>query len=360
MNDPFFTLSLSCCDVAPYLDECFDSILSQSFADWDCVVWVETSDDDTLAVVRRRTGNDPRFRVFTGPRTGSCSVSRNKGIELARGKYVLFVDGDDCFAPDALRRLRERIGEHPGMDVYAGATRYFLHETGETVRVLDNYPAGLDRELTGAEATFLRPDLWTISMLQLNAFRVGFLREGAFKCVVGLRGQDMEFFSRVLYRARRVLPVHEAFYNYRVRENSVTTSRKSRLDSFYDHHARIYRSLLSFYAEVSREPGFDRRVAAYWAKAWVSRQIAFEWFRPKALDGIPRARRVDALRALFADGFDAFDRLRREGGFKTRLVGLWIKVFVKHPRLRGFSELFFRTYAALNRLKAKAGRRPRA
>lgn len=350
---PFFTIPLSCCNVAPYLDECFDSILSQSFAGWECIVWLEDSDDGTPEIVRRRTAGDARFRVFSGPKSGSCSVSRNKGIELARGEYILFADGDDLLAPEALRRLRDRIAERPGADIYSGAIRYFRHGTGETVSILDNYPAGPDREMTGPEATILRPDLWTISMLQLSVFRRDFLREGAFRCIEGLRGQDMEFFSRALYRARRVVPLHDVHYFYRVRPDSVTTSRQGRFDSFYGHHAVIYRSLLAFHDTVSREPGFDRRVAAYWAKAWISRQMAFEWFRPRVLDAVPRARRAETLRALFADGFGSFDRLRRAGGPKTRLAGWWIKLFVLHPALRGCAELFFRAWNALHRFKSR-------
>ena len=354
MTTPFFTISLSCCNVAPYLDECFDSILSQSFYDWECVVWVEDSGDATAEIVRRRTAGDSRFRVFAGPKTGSCSVSRNKGIELARGKYILFADGDDLLAPEALPRLHDRIAGRPGADIYAGAIRYFRHGTDETVSILDNYPAGLEREMTGPEATILRPDLWTISMLQQSVFRRDFLREGAFRCIEGLRGQDMEFFSRALYRARRVIPLHDVHYFYRVRPDSVTTSRQGRFDSFYAYHAIIYRSLLAFYDTVSREPGFDRRVAAYWAKAWISRQLAFEWFRPRVLDAVPRIRRADTLRDLFADGFAAFDRLRRSNGMKTRLVGCWIKLFVRHPAMRGCAELFFRAYNALHHLVSRA------
>ncbi len=353
MKQPFFTISLSCCNVAPYLDECFDSILSQPFADWECVVWVEESDDGTPAVVRKRTAGDSRFRVFTGPKTGSCSVSRNKGIELARGEYILFADGDDCLAPGALRRLRERIDGHPGADLYIGAVRKFRHGTGETMAVVDNYPPDLVRGLTGGEATFLQSAFWPNPMLQLIVFRSAFLRSLGYKCIEGLRAQDKEFSPRALYRARRVILLHEVHYLYRCRENSIQTAGGGRIDYLYDDRAVIYRSLLAFYGGVSREDGFDPRVAAYWAHAWISRKLAFDWFDPSALATVPRQRRADTLRSLFADGFSAFDRLRRAGGAKTRLLGGWIKLFVLHPRLRGCVELFFRAYTVLNRLKRR-------
>lgn len=348
---PFFTLSLSCCNIAPYLGECFDSILSQSFGDWECVVWLEDSDDGTEGIVNSFAGRDPRIRVFTGPRSGSGSVSRNKAIELARGEYVLFVDGDDLLAPDALRELHDGIARHPGADLYPGAVRKFRHGTGETLALIDNYPARLEREMTGSEATVLQSDFWPNPMLQLTVFRLGFLRDAGIKCVKGLRVEDMEFFPRALYLARRVVPLHKVHYLYRFRANSLITAQPDRPDRLHDDYSLVYRSLLAFYATVSQTGGFDHRVAAFWAKSWISRQMVCKWFRPAVLDAIPRTRRADTLHALFADGFAAFDRLRHAGDMKTRIAGWWIKLFVRHPAMRGCAELFFRTYHnALQRL----------
>ena len=118
---PFFSLAVACCDIEPYLGQCLDSILSQPFPDWECILWVEESRDATLDIARAFGARDSRFRVFSGPRTGSCSVSRNKGIELARGEYLLFLDGDDTLAPGALRRIRDRIAARPGADLYPGS-----------------------------------------------------------------------------------------------------------------------------------------------------------------------------------------------------------------------------------------------
>ena len=350
---PFFTVAVACFNLAPYLGECLSSILSQSFGDWECIAWVEESDDGTEAIARDFAARDPRIHVFTGPRTGSASLARNKGIELARGEYILFADGDDWFSPNAFQQLHDRIAEHPGADMYMGAGRKFRHSSGETVQILDNYPESLVRELTGAEATFLQTDRWPLPMLQLAVFLRAFLLRTGLECIPGLPCEDAEFYPRAIYLAQRVIPLHLRYYQYRLRDNSIMTARKNRIDFFYDRHVITYRSLLAFYGVVSQESGFDRRVAGFWAKAWIGRQIAQEWFRPEAQASVSRKRRADTLQALFADGFAAFDRLRCAGGVKTRVIGWWIKLFVLHPRLRGCADLFFRAYEGLNRLKSR-------
>ena len=68
--EPFFSIIVPCCDVEPYARACFDSVLKQPFADWECLAVVETSGDATEEIVRAYAAKDPRIKVFTQPRSG--------------------------------------------------------------------------------------------------------------------------------------------------------------------------------------------------------------------------------------------------------------------------------------------------
>lgn len=352
---PFFTVAASCCNVAPYVRECLDSLVSQPFTDWECVVWVEDSDDGTPQIVRGRTAGDSRFRVFSGPRSGSCSVSRNKGIELARGEYILFLDGDDYLSPGCLQRLHDAIAAASGADIYPCALREFDHDSGETLQMCDSFKRVPSVRLTGPEAILRQtPPSWPNPMLQLSVFRRAFLLEHGLRCLPGIRSQDLEFFPRALYLAQSVLPLHECHYQYRFRRGSICgQARTAAPDYLYDDRAAVYRALLAFFARVSAAPDFSPRVGACWARAWIATQIAFQWFHPPFFREIPRARRADTLQKLFADGFDSFDHLRRFGDVRTRIVGRWIELFVRHPHLRGTVECLFRIQVALHSLKER-------
>ena len=115
---PFFSLIIPCCDVEPYVEECLQSILGQTFQEWECLITIETCKDKTEEIIRKMTEGDARFRIFTGPRTGSCSESRNIGIDNASGEYAIFLDGDDTIADGCLARLHEKISAKPGADQY--------------------------------------------------------------------------------------------------------------------------------------------------------------------------------------------------------------------------------------------------
>ena len=162
---------------------------------------------------------------ITGPRSGSCSASRNTGIDKAAGEYVIFLDGDDTVTEGSLQRLHDKIAERPGADLYPCAIQVHNDMTGQDEELRDNYPSDFTGELSGSEATILTEQSCkgVCPMLQLSVFRRQYLIDNDLKCIYGLRRQDSEFSPRALYLAKRIIPIHEPFYLYRIRANSVQT-----------------------------------------------------------------------------------------------------------------------------------------
>ena len=352
---PFFSIIVPCCDVEQYVRESLDSVLNQPFADWECIIGVETSKDRTEEIVREYAAKDPRFKVFTGPRSGSCSASRNTGIDMATGEYVIFLDGDDTIVEGSLQRLHDKIAERPGADLYPCAIQVHNDITGKDEELRDNYPQDFNGELTGPAATITteRSGKDVCPMLQLTVFRRQFLADNNLKCIYGLRRQDSEFSPRALYLAKRVVPLHEPFYIYRLQAASVSSSARG-WGYFHGDWATIIRSLLSFHAQVSAEPGFDRRITETWGRKWTG-WIFYFWFDPENVRKIPRARRTETLAALFADGFGDFGVLMKSLPRARRMAGWWVRAFVRHPALRGAAELFFRAYFRLAGARRSAG-----
>lgn len=339
---PFFSLVVPCCDVEPYIRECLDSVLKQGFADWECILGVEVSKDKTEAVVREYAAKDPRFKVFTGPRSGSCSASRNTGIDKATGEYVIFLDGDDTITEGSLQRLHDKIAERPGADLYPCAIQVHNDLTGKNEEVRDNYPKDFSDELTGPAATLMiytrRRD--PCPMLQLTVFRREHLVSHKLYCLYGRKRQDSEFSPRALYLATRVIPIHVPFYLYRIRSNSVSMLAK-RTDYFLKDYAAILKSLFAFHAKVSHEANFDRRVSPLWARHWLT-WLFYYWFAPRVIKGTPRARRIETLQDIFVEGFGDFDLISRASTFPRRFAALFVKLSVRHPALAWLADAFFR------------------
>ena len=130
------------------------------------------------------------------------------------------------------------------------------------------------------------------------------------------------------------------FYLYRVRAGSVSTLAK-KTDYFLKDYAAILKSLLSFHARVSAEPGFDRRISAYWARHWLT-WIFYRWFSTRAIVGSPRMFRVETLQHIFADGYSDFDALVRAASRPRRVAARFVKLFAGHPSLAWLADAFFR------------------
>ena len=340
---PFFSIIIPCCDVEPYVRECLDSVLNQSFQSWECLIGVETSKDNTERVVREYEAKDSRFRVFTGARSGSCSASRNTGTDMAAGEYVIFLDGDDTIAEGSLKRIADKINERPGADLYPCVIVVHNEISGKNDEIRDNYAQDFNGELTGVDATLYLEkrfrDSYPCPMLQLTVFRREFLVEHDLKCIYGLRMQDSEFSPRALYLAKRVIPLHEPFYLYRIRENSVQTMAKG-AGYFYKDLAIRLKSLIAFHATISKEVGFERRISKAWARRWMS-MIFQRWFAPRLVKEIPLEHRVETLNIVFSDGFDDYHTLLKSASIGARIGGRWVESYMRNPSRRMMIEKLF-------------------
>ncbi len=98
-------------DVARFIGATLDSVLAQSFRDWEMVVVDDGSRDGTAGVVAAR--RDPRIRLLQQENQG-VSAARSHAMAEARGEAILFLDADDWLAPDALARLHAALEAMPG------------------------------------------------------------------------------------------------------------------------------------------------------------------------------------------------------------------------------------------------------
>lgn len=87
-----------------YLAECLASVKAQSFGDFECLCVNDGSTDASAQIIEKLAQKDPRFCLINQKNCG-CSMARNKGIEVAQGEYLAFLDQDDLLHPQALETL---------------------------------------------------------------------------------------------------------------------------------------------------------------------------------------------------------------------------------------------------------------
>ena len=219
----FFSIIIPVYNVAPYLRECLDSVLAQTFADWEAICVDDGSTDGSGAVLDEYASKDSRIKVVHKANEG-VSVARNKGIELSSGEYFMFVDSDDWVVEDALVGIHDALVECPAdgilvqsFDVGRGNC-FPLKVIGQTSSPLEL--------LVGR----YRVPAWTVCRMYKRR------TYGGLRFVSGMRlREDICFWSDALSIPAKWLIVDKPFYFYRKRPESAShgVTYKNAVDLLY-------------------------------------------------------------------------------------------------------------------------------
>lgn len=340
---PFFSVVVPCCNVARYLDDAIASLRAQSFADWECILSVETSTDETLARCEAWAARDARFRFIAGPRSGSPATPRNRGLSLARGRYVVWLDGDDWLADEVLARLAAAIRAHGEPDVVQGeATECREDAAGvrtPVTRHVNYRSSDFGRVLSGEEAMAWLSEAprYILPMASFSVCRRDFLLAHALTFQSGLKYEDNEWTARLLTFARTLLVADFDVFVYRRRADSITTA----VGTDFPQYAAVVRHLFLFFA--TQRP--SRRLARAWARRYLAFffDIFFSARYPVGPGGFSARARTDCLRRILEKGGRrAYLRLTCHAGPLKAMAAPFVLLCGCHPLLDLPARLYFR------------------
>jgi hypothetical protein len=143
MDSPYISVVMSVFNGQSFLSEAIESILNQTFRDYEFVIIDDGSTDKTAEILAEYAGRDQRIRVHRHENKGRAA-SLNIGIELSRAPYIARMDADDIALPDRLKDQIEYLDRHPEVGVLGGA--FDLISTNGRVLKTVRYPSD-DSEL---------------------------------------------------------------------------------------------------------------------------------------------------------------------------------------------------------------------
>ena len=108
MTSPILTVIIPAYNIAQYIENCLDSILNQTIKNIEIIVVNDGSTDNTLESLYQKYSSFPNIRIINKINEG-VSTARNEGLNLASGKYLMFVDGDDYLSPDCCEYFIDMI-----------------------------------------------------------------------------------------------------------------------------------------------------------------------------------------------------------------------------------------------------------
>ena len=154
--------------------EALDSILSQSYEQWECIIVDDLSEDNTYSVLQEYCKRDNRFIYTENQRTKGAQGARNTGIRIARGKWICLFDSDDIMYPQYLEEMLKAVDLD--VDVLVCQADIYSTRTGQKVGLLDRINSDemhidllKEKAYIGYDVTLIKRDkLLEIDMLDEN------------------------------------------------------------------------------------------------------------------------------------------------------------------------------------------------
>lgn len=210
-------------NVANYLRKCLDSLVNQTFEDFEVICVNDGSTDLSLGILEGYALTDSRFKIISQENKG-LSGARNTGIQHVKGKYVLFVDSDDWLEENALEELYNHV-EGFDSDITMFKFRYFNEDTKEISESQNSKLEIIPDSLITSNFNYndVLDILFKISHSPFNKlYKTSFLRELDAKFLYGSYYEDLEFFYKVFLKAEKVSVLPQYLYFYRIRDESIS------------------------------------------------------------------------------------------------------------------------------------------
>ncbi len=208
-NTPCFSVIIPIYDRTSELMEAVDSILSQTFVNFEVLLICDGSPAETIKVVRSYRDNPQVRTFFFDDTSGNPCRGRNKGIEMARGSYVAFLDSDDIAMPNRLEDTLYHFLEKK-VDVVGGAIEYLTD--GESCREFHNGQIGFTSEECSYQMLLEGNRL---SICTVAVKRECLLQSGGFREEMRYR-EDHELWLRLAHHGCTFYNSPQVFARYRV------------------------------------------------------------------------------------------------------------------------------------------------
>ena len=220
----------------PYLRECLDPILQKSEIRFEVICVDDGSTDNTLEILKEYAGKDSRVRYIHQENAGA-GAARNTGMKYAKGQYLAFLDADDIYDPEMLRRVYEKANAENSDVIVFRCDQYFMADNTfkSSKFTIKNSLLPEERPFAGSA---IRRDVFRafVGWPWDKMFRADFVRENDLKFQEQRTTNDMLFVFSALLKAERISLLEMVLAHHRraAAGSSLSVSREQSWRCFYD------------------------------------------------------------------------------------------------------------------------------
>lgn len=227
MNKPLISIVIPAFNRALIIGETLDSVLTQSYSNWECIIVDDGSTDETLSMVEDYVQRDNRFKSFKRPqdRKKGASPCKNIGLEMAKGDFIQFLDSDDLLEKSKLEEQIKTLQNYSPLTLIT--CKWGSFSSSSSVRVKTKYRSYRDFKPGvnllynfGKYNEYFPPLAYLVSRNLIE-------KAGKWdETIPNNPNDDGEYFTRILLHAEQVIFCEKASVYYR----AGNTERLSLLD----------------------------------------------------------------------------------------------------------------------------------
>lgn len=252
IQETLFSIIIPCYNVEQYIDEAIQSCFKQQNIDekeYEIIVIDDGSEDGTLQKLQQYSGHE-NITILSQDNSG-LSITRNRGVKVSKGKYIIFLDGDDWLSPDALCILKQNLD---AADLIIFPMEFYFNEKN---RKKESFGLVNGRIYTSKE--LLHETIGKAKFQSCPAptkcYRANLFKEKGLRFIDGILHEDGPFFLETLYNVSTIKYIEEYIYHYRQqRIGSITTKKRTwkNAEGIFKGNGRIF----SLYGYCNKDVNF--------------------------------------------------------------------------------------------------------
>lgn len=235
MNKPVISVIMSVYNGEEFLEETMESVLKQTFKDFEFIIIDDCSMDNSLKILKDYASSDDRIKIIHNENNMGLQTSLNRGIDVAQGEFIIRVDADDVCRIDRFEKQYRFMKKHPKLDM--SACKFYLYVNGSVIPT----PMIQRTDVNSVKSLFLFANpICHPCVIMKTEIAKKMKYDTRFTC-----SEDLELWIRMLLDNKKIAVQRERMMLYRRHKNQITAnSSEAQATQYRDIMSKFYKTML--------------------------------------------------------------------------------------------------------------------
>jgi glycosyltransferase involved in cell wall biosynthesis len=235
---PLISVIIPTYNCGEYISRAIDSVLSQNIKNIEILIIDDASTDDTLSILDQKYSNHPQIKIFSQSINKRQAAARNRGLDLASGEYIFFLDADDWIEKKCLIHLVTIAEEYSAKIVACGVDMVFEDGNREPYH---NFAFSYDDEFDALNHLI---DYRIGTVVWNKLYSRNFIEKNKLRFTGLYVHEDVLFSIEAAYLCDNYISITNSYYNYFQRKNSSINSKQT--GQHLESYIRLYADIINF------------------------------------------------------------------------------------------------------------------